>query len=424
MRTFKAQSRAQVARSIAQAIQEKPDSVLCFSHLRWNFVFQRPQHLMTRFAQKHRVFYFEEPVFGSDASVARLELQTCAQSGVIVAIPHLPANRSRFANEEMLRDLLDGLREQQNIVRPLGWYYTPAMLPFSRHLDYALVVYDCMDELANFLSASPQLPLLERELMREADLVFTGGHSLYEAKRALHDNIHPFPSGLDRDHFAPARTYVGPEPADQATLLRPRFGYFGVLDERIDFPLIAALADHRPRWNIIMVGPVAKIGAEDLPQRPNIHYLGGKSYKNLPNYLAGWDVALMPFALNEATRFISPTKTPEYLAGGKPVVSTPVADVVRQYGNMQCVRIARSLDHFIAECEAALTMRSCGDDWLKEADAAINKTSWAATFDRMCRLIDEVLTREDSQIPLGVQSKTDRALPDSKSSHNTQVPDV
>jgi UDP-galactopyranose mutase len=355
---------------------------------------------MSRFAKTRRVFFIEEPMFDSETFSARTEIRTCPDTGVVCVIPHLPAHRSRFANEEALRDLLDRFIDQHDIARPVLWYYTPAMLPFSRHIEGAIIVYDCMDELANFLSASPQLPLLERELMRHAHVVFTGGHSLYEAKRALHDNIHPFPSSVDRKHFLPARTLQAQEPADQGRLPHPRLGYYGVLDERIDFDLLAAVADARPEWSIIMVGPLAKIRGDDLPMRPNLHYLGPKPYKELPYYVAGWDVALMPFALNEATRFISPTKTPEYLASGKPVVSTPVTDVVYQYGNTRCVRIAHSVEGFIGECDAALAMHGCDDAWLKEADAAIEKLSWDTTFERMCDLMDEALNRRASAATL------------------------
>jgi UDP-galactopyranose mutase len=396
--TSNAQTGAQARRGLGRSFAESIDTIICFSHLRWNFVFQRPQHLMSRFARTHRVFFIEEPMFDNPDAAPRSEIKTCAETGVICVTPHLSAQRSRFANEEALKDLLDRLIDQHDIVRPLLWYYTPAMLPFSRHIDSALIVYDCMDELANFLSASPQLPLLERELMRHAHVVFTGGHSLYQAKRALHDNIHPFPSSVDREHFRPARTLLTPEPADQAKLPRPRLGYFGVIDERIDFGLVAALADARPQWSIIMLGPLAKIRGDDLPTRPNLHYLGGKPYKDLPRYVSGWDVALMPFALNEATRFISPTKTPEYLASGRPVVSTPVTDVVHQYGEMRCVRIASSADSFIAECEAALKMIASEDDWRKDADAAIEKLSWQTTFERMCQLIEEAIARRAAAV--------------------------
>jgi len=385
-------SKAQIgAGSHLRATEASPDSVLCFSHLRWNFVFQRPQHLMSRFARDHRVFFIEEPVMKSEDSAPYPDISRCPRTGVVVATPHLPLHGSRFAHEKMLKEMLDGLRSREKIVAPIAWYYTPAMYAFSRHVDAAATVYDCMDELANFRLASPQLPLLERELMHHADIVSTGGHSLYEAKRAFHGNVHAFPSSVDRAHFETARYGVDPEPDDQVKLGHPRLGYFGVLDERIDWPLLASIADARPEWSIVMVGPVAKIAMDELPERPNLHYLGRKAYEELPRYLAGWDVALMPFAINEATRFISPTKTPEYLAGGKPVVSTPVTDVLRQYGNLKCVRIARSVDGFIDACEDAMAPAASSGEWLREADHAIEHLSWDSTFRRMLAVVGETL---------------------------------
>ena len=192
----------------------------------------------------------------------------------------------------------------------IRWYYTPMMLPFSQHLEAICTVYDCMDELANFKFAAPELTVLERELMGMADVVFTGGYSLWEAKRGRHPNIHPFPSSVDRPHFAQARTSRREEPEDQAADPWPRLGFYGVVDERMDLDLLVRLADARPEWSLVIVGPVVKIDPADLPKRPNLHYLGGKTYDQLPAYLGGWDVALMPFAINESTRFISPTKTP------------------------------------------------------------------------------------------------------------------
>ncbi|MDB5458683.1 MAG: UDP-galactopyranose mutase, partial [Caulobacteraceae bacterium] len=307
----------------AALIDPGSEALLCFSHLRWDFVFQRPQHLMTRFAASRRVIYWEEPVAATADARPHVDTRVCAKSGVIVATPRLPETLQGAQRETVLRALLDGFLADEKVERPIRWYYTPMMLGFSRHVEAAAVVYDCMDELSNFKFAPPQLRQLERDLMAEADVVFTGGYSLYEAKQGQHANIHPFPSSVDRAHFAQARTFdAGLEPRDQAALPRPRLGFYGVVDERMDLELLAHLADARPQWTLVIVGPVAKIDPADLPQRPNINYLGGKSYAELPAYLAGWDVALMPFAINESTRFISPTKTPEYLAGGRPVVST------------------------------------------------------------------------------------------------------
>jgi UDP-galactopyranose mutase len=265
------------------------------------------------------------------------------------------------------------------------------MLPFSRHIEADCTVYDCMDELSAFRFAPPQLLELERELLATSDVVFTGGYSLYEAKKDKHPNIHPFPSSVDRGHFAQARA-VDASPDDQAPIGRPRLGFYGVIDERMDLELIAAVADAHPEWSIVMVGPVVKIDQAELPLRANIHYLGGKTYEELPIYLGGWDVALMPFAINESTRFISPTKTPEYLAGGRPVVSTPITDVIRHYGDIEGVIIADGPQAFVAGCERALELMQNGGEWLSEVDAKLANISWDTTYARMAGLVREALT--------------------------------
>jgi UDP-galactopyranose mutase len=247
-----------------------------------------------------------------------------------------------------------------------------------------------MDELANFRFAPPELLSLERELLATADVVFTGGYSLYEAKKDRHPNIHPFPSSVDRPHFARARA-IDCEPDDQAQVKTPRFGFYGVVDERMDLELLAALADAHPEWSLMIVGPVVKIDPADLPQRANIHYLGGKTYEALPAYLGGWDVALMPFAINESTKFISPTKTPEYLAGGRPVVSTPITDVIRHYGDMEGVFIAGGAEAFVKACEQALELARGSDEWLREVDAKLANLSWDTTYARMAGLVREAI---------------------------------
>jgi len=325
------------------------------------------------------VIFWEEPIEGEAGPSLRSEV--CEESGVVVLTPVLPPGLAAGDRDRILQGLLDSAiaASDGDLIR---WYYTPMMLPFSRHLEAVCTVYDCMDELANFKFAPPELTLLERELMAVADVVYTGGYSLWEAKRGRHRNIHPFPSSVDRSHFARARRLRG-EPADQAALPWPRFGFYGVVDERMDLDLVAALADARPEWSIVIVGPVVKISPDDLPRRSNLHYLGAKPYEDLPKYLAGWDVALMPFAINESTRFISPTKTPEYLAGGRPVVSTPIVDVVRHYGDLEAVKIADTADGFVAACDQALALSRIRGDWLKAVDAALSALSWDETFARM-----------------------------------------
>jgi UDP-galactopyranose mutase len=244
-----------------------------------------------------------------------------------------------------------------------------------------------MDELSAFKNAPPMLRALEADLMQRADLVFTGGRSLYEAKRHQHHNIHPFPSSVDVEHFRSARAMTS-EPPDQETIPHPRLGFFGVIDERMDLPLLTGVADARPDWQLVMLGPVVKIDAAMLPARANIHYLGGRSYRDLPQYIAGWDVALLPFARNDATRFISPTKTPEYMAAGKPVVSTSIADVVRPYGERGLVRIADDAASFVAACEMAL--HEDGATRVRAFDRYLKRLSWDVTWGRMLALVNEV----------------------------------
>ena len=371
--------------SSADALGFSRDTVvLCFSHLRWDFVFQRPQHIMSRLAKSAPVHVWEEAVFEDHASAPSLEVGACQQSGVTVVKPILPSGLAAQDVTAHLRQLLDAYVEGLMASHLVRWYYTPMMLPFSEHLAASCTVYDCMDELANFRFAPARLLEFEGELFERADLVFTGGYSLYEAKREHHPSVHPFPSSVDIAHLAQARAI----PTENTV---PTFGFYGVLDERFDIDLLAAIADARPGWRFVMVGPVVKISPDDLPKRDNILYPGAASYDDLPGLLAEWDVALMPFAINDATKFISPTKTPEYLAAGKPVVSTPVRDVVRHYGRLEGVKIAATPDEFVAGCKAALKLAHSKGDWLAEVDQALSAMSWNTTQARMAGLIAEVV---------------------------------
>jgi glycosyltransferase involved in cell wall biosynthesis len=376
----------------ASGAQSKPDLV-CLSHLRWDFVYQRPQHLMSRFARDRRVFFVEEPMHGDGPP--RLEVSE-RPGGIRVAVPHLPHGTGPEEAEAAQAGLLRSLLEEHGVTEYVLWYYTPMAVAFTDGLAPAAVVYDSMDELSLFRGAPPQLLEREARLLKRADLVFTGGQSLYEAKRERHPSVHAFPSSIDAEHFSMARNGI-PHPEDQRSLPRPRLGYFGVIDERIDLDLIAAVAKARPDWQIVMVGPVVKIDPATLPRRANIHYLGMKPYAELPSYLAGWDVALMPFARNEATRFISPTKTPEYLAGGRPVVSTSIRDVVRPYGEMGLVAIADEPAAFAAAVERAFERHCPGgsgrEEWLARVDEFLAGGSWSRTWQQMSSLIDAAVAR-------------------------------
>jgi glycosyltransferase involved in cell wall biosynthesis len=343
--------------------------VVCLSHLRWDFVWQRPQHLLSRCARERRVFFVEEPLRGADR--ARLEVTPRAEN-LFVCVPRLP-DRADATVES--RRLLEELVREHALRDYVLWFSTPMALPLTERLAPRAVVYDCMDELSAFLDAPAELVGLEGELLARADLVFTGGRSLYEAKRHRHPRVHLFPSSIDTAHFATARA-AHDDPPDQASIGRPRLGFFGVIDERMDVELLSGVAALRPEWQLVLLGPVAKIDEAVLPRRSNIHYLGIKTYDELPAYVAGWDAAILPFARNEATRFLSPTKTPEYLAAGRPVVSTGIADVIDPYGNRGLVEIADDAEAFVAAAERAMGANGAR---LRAVDAFLTESSWDYT---------------------------------------------
>jgi UDP-galactopyranose mutase len=362
-------------------------ALVCFSHLRWDFVFQRPQHIMSRLSESLAVHFWEEHRVSEDAKAPFLDIAKCPQSSVVIVRPVVPADFGAKEIEAHLEMLFSDYAANLRAARLIKWYYTPMLLPFSERVEADCTVYDCMDELANFRFAPRKLAGLERRLFGIADVVFTGGYSLYEAKRKQHPNVHPFPSSVDREHFAQARHT---EPlAAYSTIPSPRLGFYGVLDERLDLELVASVADARPDWQLVMVGPLAKIDESDLPRRPNIHYLGRATYDELPAHLASWDAAMMPFAVNESTRFISPTKTPEYLAGGRPVASTRITDVARHYGRLDGVFIA-DRDNFVGACEAALICARA-DGWLQAVDVALGSMSWDRTVEAMTAQISRCL---------------------------------
>lgn len=365
----------------------QPAALLVFCHLRWDFVYQRPQHLLSRLAGRRRVIFIEEPVFTE--GVEPYWEKTQVGANLLVYRPHTSSRNPGYSTEQMpaLRQLVRELVQDEEIEDYVAWFYSPMALPLADELNPQTIVYDCMDELSAFLNAPPELLQREAELLHRAEVVFTGGPSLYKAKKDRHANVHCFSSSVDAAHFAQARTDLA-EPAAQAALPRPRLGYFGVIDERLDLALLDAMARAHPEWQIVMVGPVVKIDPATLPRHPNLHYLGQQPYAALPSYLAGWDVCLLPFARNEATRFISPTKTLEYMAAERPIVSTPITDVAEPYGNI--VYLGDTPEAFIAACERALTSsaeeRATRIAGMKQVLA---RTSWDSTAKAMEEMIDK-----------------------------------
>ncbi|MDQ7990814.1 MAG: glycosyltransferase, partial [Candidatus Dactylopiibacterium sp.] len=379
-------------------------TLIVFSHLRWDHVYQRPQHLLTRLARTYPVLFIEEPV--RDAAPAGFE-QRHAQPGLHVLRPHTPLDAPGFHDDQLalLGPLLIGYLQARGIDDYAVWFYTPLALPLLECLGPRAVIYDCMDELSAFKGAPSQLRPRERALLRRADVVLTGGPSLHDARVAVRADAHCLPSAVDAAHFAPQGLTWHGAPAQAALhamsgLGQPRLGFTGVIDERMDLELVDWLATHRPDWQLIMVGPVAKIDPASLPRHANLHWLGFQPYASLPYFLAQWDICIMPFALNEATRFISPTKTLEYLAADKPVVCTPVADVIRLYG--EAVRIGSTPEQFAMHCESVLgrgTART--EEERRQARALVAESSWDRAAGRVSALIGNALDPRAAEVSRG-----------------------
>ncbi len=365
--------------------------LVTYSHLRWDFVYQRPQHVLSRLAPRRRVVFIEEPI--EDSGSPHLVLSAPAPN-VLRCVPRMPRDVGGFAGTHpafvsLVGDLLDA----EDLRRHVAWLYTPMAVPLARILAPRAVVYDCMDELSAFLGAPPEMLQREASLLEWADVVFTGGPSLYRAKKDRHPNVHCFPSSVDVAHF---RRALAPDAgaADQAHLPRPRLGFYGVIDERLDRDLVAAVADAHPEWQLVLVGPVVKIDPATLPRRANVHYLGQRGYDDLPGYLAGWDVCLLPFAHNDATRFISPTKTLEYMAAERPIVSTSIRDVAEPYADV--VHLGDGPDGFVAACERALAATADRGTLVGAMRRVLERTSWDATVRDMDASIVEAVRRRQA----------------------------
>ncbi len=387
-----------------------PDSqpvILCLSHLGWEHVWQRPQQLLSRLARHYPVHYVAEPeIDRSPDAEPRLDL--VAHNGPLVAwrpvFPDRPnvITRWRETYVRLVKDLL--LHERW--IRPSGtrlvtarplvtWFYTPTPWYMLDHLPTNLVVYDVMDELASFEGAGDDLRWREGQLLARSDLVFAGGRSLYEARKDRHPRVHLFPSGVDAAHFARALNPKTVVPPEVASLPRPVLGYHGVIDERIDLDLLRELARRRPDWSFVMVGPIAKISPEQVPDAPNLHYVGQQPYARLPAFLKGFDVCLMPFALNEATRFISPTKAPEYMAAGKPIVSTPVPDVVANWRDVVAIVAgAKGFEGAITDAFAE-TEAQRAERWARQ-ERIVARSGWDQVAEEMRGLVDAALQRQVS----------------------------
>lgn len=397
-------------------------TIIVFCHLRWDFVYQRPQHLLSKLAKHYKIAVVEEPLFHEGKSFMK---SYSPEENITIYQPHTPIQAAGFHDDQLaeLEPLVASIVPENE--DPIVWFYTPMALPLLKQTHAKFVVYDCMDELSAFRNAPKQLIQREKALLSVADVVFSGGPSLYQSKRNLHSNVHCFPSSVDAAHFSKALTREDVNPA-QANIPQPRMGFYGVIDERLDLDLIAALADANSSWQIVIVGPVVKIDPATLPRRENIHYLGQQSYESLPQFLAGWDVCLMPFALNESTRFISPTKVLEYMAAELPIVSTAITDVAIPYSDI--VSIAYDNNEFIAACRTALTLsEKQKNTMLGKMRAIVSATSWDKTAASMIKLIKGTTPRNNFNTPnffesISNESSIDSVSPDQKKNAINTLP--
>lgn len=397
------------AENQATSAGQPGEGIIVFSHLRWSFVWQRPQQFLSRFAESQPILFIEEPEFILEPGTEpRIEVEK-PMANVTTVRPQFPRDAQR--GQAIYRDLQRLAKQAASVPefggafdRPLLWFYDPMAIAWALDaFDVKGIVYDCMDELAQFKNPPSGLIENEQKLLREADVVFTGGYELWLKKSQQHPNVHFFGCGVEYDHFAKAQSDNTEVPEDVREIASPVLGWFGVIDERMDYDIVREMAALKPEWNFVFVGPVVKVDPANLPQSSNIYWIGQRNYDVLPNYCKAFDICIMPFALNDATEFINPTKALEYLATGRPVISTAVRDVVRQY--MEVIPIAKDGGEFIHAAE--MLMAEQGTDRIKKGIYKAKNASWEATVAQMKQLIAQATTRPDETAPttVGVSQK-------------------
>jgi glycosyltransferase involved in cell wall biosynthesis len=372
-------------------------SLIVHSHLGWDWVWQRPQQFVSRLSRRRKVLFVEIAAPDPELAAPLARFRTPEKFPNITLLTlRFPARRwddGAYVDAErrrLVQEFVAGPRAG-HFENPVQWFYDPMAAPaFAGHMGEILTVYDCMDELSGFRYAPPEIIERELALLARADVVFTGGRRLFEVKRRLHDNCHFYGCGVESEHFGQARAAHTAVPAELAVLPKPVLGYFGAVDERMDYELLARLAAANPGWSVVMIGPVIKVEADSLPRRPNLHWLGQRAYADLPAFAKGFDLCLMPFALNEATAFINPTKALEYMAAGREIISTAVPDVVHNFGSV--VKIARTREEFITLCRQAIARpdHAAIGRGLKMA----GENSWDSIVARLESHIAEALVRK------------------------------
>lgn len=370
--------------------------IIVHSHLGWDWVWQRPQQFHSRLSKTHPILFVEGPTVSDQLTTSRVTLREVSDyPNIVVLQMQMPASRfwshGAWVDAERRRIVQSVLEGPLGLKfeNPVQWFYDPmAVTAFAGHMDEQAIVYDCMDELSKFKGAPRELVRRERELLGMADVVFAGGPKMARSKRRLNSNCHSFGCGVDIKHFGKARRTTTKLPPEIAAMSGPVLGYIGVVDERVDYDLLVKLADHNRSWNVAIVGPAAKVDPADFPQRANLHFLGARDYSELPAYAKGFDVCMMPFARNEATEYINPTKALEYMATGTPIVSTAVEDVVLQFSEV--VSIAANHREFVAQCEEAIEQPNARR--IKAGLEMARNNSWESIVAQLEKHVEDVLS--------------------------------
>jgi hypothetical protein len=408
----------EVAKSVARATDTSKFTdrygIVVFSHLRWGFVWQRPQQFLSRFAKKHPILFVEEPFFDqAEGAEPRVEMHR-VMPNVTVATPHCSVSWAKNPKlptklREFTREAIERMNEDGAFDKPLLWYYSPMDSSWSLgHFDHRGVVYDCMDELSQFTGAPKALVNNEARLIEHADIVFTGGYNLGEKKKQQHDNVHVFGCGVEFAHFNKAQDPTLPVPPDIDFMQRPILGWMGVVDERVDHAMVGEMARMRPDWSFAMVGPVVKMDPNLLPHSPNLYWLGGRDYQQLPSYVAAFDVNMMCFALNKATEFINPTKGLEYMATGKPIISTRVKDVVNQWSDI--VYLASGAEEFVKAAQKCIERSGDVEQRVQRGLELAKQCSWESTVQKMQDLIKQAIDKKERRSTRNIEPMTEAQL--------------
>lgn len=367
-------------KAIAMNWTSETCDLLVLAHSRWDLDHHRGHNIFSRYAQKRRVFYFEEPSFGQ-TEIPRLHIRDTFEN-VMVVTPHLPNPIKSNQIDSILRELIDELIFEEEIINFTLWLQTPRAFRYARDIDATTIIYECMEDYDNINNFSENLFQVEKELMENSDIIFVVSEALYQKKKFQHHNIHVFPNSADYFHFIQSRDFIL-DPYDQIHIPHPRIGFYGIIDQSIDLKLIDEIAQIREDLNFVFIGPLKDTKFSQLPTRKNIYYLEQKDYNLIPLYVAEWDCGLLPFCINEVTQYSSPHQTAELLMAGKPIVATHIPDISIRFGKKSLAKMASNAEDFSEKIDKAI-LESKEQKWKELIDNELKNETWDQVFKKMC----------------------------------------